>query len=41
MKVTEQIDALIAMGRDPVAFLVVPRVVAGCWCSRRWSCWRT
>jgi phospholipid/cholesterol/gamma-HCH transport system permease protein len=29
MKVTEQIDALIAMGRDPVAFLVVPRVVAG------------
>ncbi|HUF49522.1 MAG TPA: ABC transporter permease [Longimicrobiales bacterium] len=29
MKVTEQIDALIAMGRDPVAFLVVPRVMAG------------
>jgi phospholipid/cholesterol/gamma-HCH transport system permease protein len=29
MKVTEQIDALYAMGRDPVAFLVVPRVVAG------------
>src|SRR5690606_28420614 len=29
MKVTEQVDALIAMGRDPVAFLVVPRVVAG------------
>jgi phospholipid/cholesterol/gamma-HCH transport system permease protein len=29
MKVTEQIDALVAMGRDPVAFLVVPRVVAG------------
>ena len=29
MKVTEQIDALIAMGRDPIAFLVVPRVVAG------------
>lgn len=29
MKVTEQIDALIAMGRDPVAFLVTPRVVAG------------
>lgn len=29
MKVTEQIDALYAMGRDPVAFLVTPRVVAG------------
>jgi phospholipid/cholesterol/gamma-HCH transport system permease protein len=29
MKVTEQIDALVAMGRDPVAFLVVPRVLAG------------
>jgi phospholipid/cholesterol/gamma-HCH transport system permease protein len=29
MKVTEQIDALYAMGRDPVLFLVVPRVLAG------------
>jgi phospholipid/cholesterol/gamma-HCH transport system permease protein len=29
MKVTEQIDALYAMGRDPVTFLVVPRVVGG------------
>lgn len=29
MRVTEQIDALYAMGRDPVSFLVVPRVVAG------------
>lgn len=29
MKVTEQIDALVAMGRDPIAFLVVPRVMAG------------
>lgn len=29
MQVTEQIDALRAMGRDPVAFLVAPRVVAG------------
>lgn len=29
MKVTEQIDALYAMGREPVAFLVAPRVVAG------------
>jgi phospholipid/cholesterol/gamma-HCH transport system permease protein len=29
MKVTEQIDALYAMGRDPIAFLVVPRVVGG------------
>lgn len=29
MKVTEQIDALYAMGRDPVAFLVAPRIVAG------------
>ena len=29
MKVTEQIDALYAMGRDPIPFLVAPRVVAG------------
>lgn len=29
MKVTEQIDALYAMGRDPITFLVVPRVVGG------------
>lgn len=29
MEVTEQIDALEVVGRDPVAFLVVPRVVAG------------
>ncbi len=29
MTVTEQIDALRAMGRDPWAYLVVPRVVAG------------
>lgn len=29
MRVTEQIDALYAMGRDPVVHLVVPRVVAG------------
>lgn len=29
MKVSEQIDALRAMGRDPYAYLVVPRVVAG------------
>ena len=29
MRVTEQIDALYAMGRDPVPFLVTPRVVAG------------
>jgi phospholipid/cholesterol/gamma-HCH transport system permease protein len=29
MKVSEQIDALYAMGRDPVPFLVTPRVVAG------------
>lgn len=29
MQVTEQIDALRAMGRDPVAFLVTPRVLAG------------
>jgi len=27
MKVTEQIDALYAVGRDPVSFLVVPRVL--------------
>lgn len=29
MKATQQIDALEMMGRDPVEFLVVPRVVAG------------
>lgn len=29
MRVSEQIDALYAMGRDPVGFLVVPRVLAG------------
>jgi phospholipid/cholesterol/gamma-HCH transport system permease protein len=29
MVVTEQVDALEVMGRDPVAYLVVPRVVAG------------
>ncbi|WP_419161871.1 MlaE family ABC transporter permease [Candidatus Palauibacter sp.] len=29
MKVTNQIDALLTMGRDPVLELVVPRVVAG------------
>ncbi len=26
---TEQIDALYAMGRDPIAYLVVPRVLGG------------
>lgn len=29
MRVTEQIDALQAMGRDPVAHLIAPRVIAG------------
>ena len=29
MRVTEQIDALETLGYDPVAYLVVPRVVAG------------
>lgn len=29
MKVTNQIDALLTLGRDPVVELVVPRVVAG------------
>jgi phospholipid/cholesterol/gamma-HCH transport system permease protein len=29
MRVSEQIDALHAMGRDPVAYLIAPRVVAG------------
>ncbi|HSH46636.1 MAG TPA: ABC transporter permease, partial [Longimicrobiales bacterium] len=29
MKVTEQIDALYSIGRDPVTFLVVPRVLGG------------
>jgi phospholipid/cholesterol/gamma-HCH transport system permease protein len=29
MKVTEQVDALEVMGRDPVADLVLPRVIAG------------
>ncbi len=29
MKVTDQVDALLTLGRDPVVELVVPRVVAG------------
>jgi phospholipid/cholesterol/gamma-HCH transport system permease protein len=29
MRVTEQIDALETLGYDPVAYLVVPRVLAG------------
>jgi phospholipid/cholesterol/gamma-HCH transport system permease protein len=29
MKVTEQIDALLSLGRDPVPVLVAPRVIAG------------
>lgn len=29
MRVTEQIDALHALGRDPVSVLVVPRILAG------------
>lgn len=29
MKVTEQIDALYSIGRDPVTLLIVPRVVGG------------
>lgn len=29
MKVSEQIDALYSLGRDPVAFLAAPRLVAG------------
>jgi phospholipid/cholesterol/gamma-HCH transport system permease protein len=29
MVVTEQVDALEVMGRDPVAYLVVPRVIGG------------
>ena len=29
MRVTEQIDALETLGYDPVAYLVVPRVIAG------------
>jgi phospholipid/cholesterol/gamma-HCH transport system permease protein len=29
MVVTEQVDALEVMGRDPVGYLVVPRVIAG------------
>jgi phospholipid/cholesterol/gamma-HCH transport system permease protein len=29
MRVSEQIDALLAMGRDPVPTLIVPRVLAG------------
>jgi phospholipid/cholesterol/gamma-HCH transport system permease protein len=29
MKVTEQIDALLALGRDPVPVLAAPRVIAG------------
>lgn len=29
MRVTEQIDALYSMGRDPIETLIVPRVIAG------------
>lgn len=29
MRVTEQVDALEVMGRDPIAFLVVPRALGG------------
>jgi len=29
MKVTDQIDALVTLGRDPIVELVVPRVIAG------------
>ena len=29
MKVTEQIDALLSLGRDPVAVLAAPRLIAG------------
>ena len=29
MKVSEQIDALYSLGRDPVAFLAAPRLIAG------------
>jgi phospholipid/cholesterol/gamma-HCH transport system permease protein len=29
MKVSEQIDALISLGRDPVAVLAAPRIIAG------------
>ena len=29
MRVTEQLDALVAMATDPIQYLVVPRVVAG------------
>jgi phospholipid/cholesterol/gamma-HCH transport system permease protein len=29
MKVTEQVDALETLGYDPVAYLVVPRILAG------------
>ncbi|MGA9521035.1 MAG: ABC transporter permease [Myxococcaceae bacterium] len=29
MRATEQIDALVAMGTDPVKYLFVPRVIAG------------
>jgi phospholipid/cholesterol/gamma-HCH transport system permease protein len=33
MRVTNQIDALITMAVNPVQYLVVPRVLAGCsWC---------
>ncbi|MDR1145262.1 MAG: ABC transporter permease [Verrucomicrobiales bacterium] len=31
MKVNEELDALKTMGLDPVRFLVVERVIAGCW----------
>ena len=36
MRVTEQIDALETLAYDPLAYLVVPRVLAGVRANRRY-----
>ena len=39
MVVTEQVDAMRALGTDPIRKLVTPRVVARYWCCRCLSPW--
>lgn len=41
MKVSEQIDALHSLGRDPVAFLAAPRLLAGIVTVPAWWPWPT
>ena len=41
MVVTEQVDAMRALGTDPIRKLVTPRVIAMVRCCRCWWPWRT